>query len=114
MNNAFKDKIKGVQDALKTMIHSEEIGAGFDQLKKAVADRIRETEEAADTMMGLKQTDFGEEIRGKMKEIGDATEVMLHLNDNNGSKQIGEKIHGLIKEISDAYDVMIFHEKPKE
>ena len=113
MNNIFKDKIKGIQDALKAMIHSNESGSGFDQLKKAVVDRIRETEEAADTMMGLKQTDFSGEIRQKMKEIGDATEVMLNLDDT-GSKEAGKKIHGLVEEISNAYDVMVFHEKPKE
>ena len=114
MSNIIKEKVTGIQDALKAMIHSDESGSGFDKLKKNVADKIRETEEAADTMMGLSQVDVGENIRGKMKEIGDATEVMLHLDDNNGSKEIGKKIHDMIKEIYDAYEVMVFHEKPKE
>ena len=113
MSNVFKDKITGIQDALKAMIHSNESGSKFDQLKKAVVDRIHETEEAAGTMLDFKKVDLGDDIRGKMKEIGDATEVMLHLDDT-ASKELGKKIHGLIKEIYDAYEVMVFHEKPKQ
>lgn len=114
MNNVIKEKVSGIQDALKAMIHSDETGSGFQQLKKAVADRIRETQNAVETMMGLKQLNISDDIRGKMKEIEDATEVMLHLNDDKGSRELGAKIHNMIKEIYDAYEVMVFHEKPKK
>ena len=110
----IKKKINDIHDAIDEMDQSNESGSGFAKLKKAVVDRIHETEKAADVMLGLNKADVSGEIREKMKEIGDATEVMLHMDDTHASKEIGRKIKKLIKEIYDAYDVMVFNEKPKK
>ena len=110
----LKKKINGIHDAIDEMDQSNESGSGFARLKKAIVDRIKETENTADAMMGLSKADFSGEIRGKMKEIEDATEIMLNLQDNTASKEIGKKIKKLIAEISEAYDVMVLNGIPKK
>lgn len=110
----IKQKIKEIEDALDAMVASKDSGESFGKLKKAVVDRIRETEESADAMLGLDRNDVSEDIRAKLKEVGTATDSLLNLEDEAQSKQVGDDIRLLIDEITNASEVMISGNKPKE
>lgn len=111
---AIKDKIKEIEDALDTMIMSNDNEESFGHLKKSVVERIHETEKAADALLGNRKYDLSEDLKEKMKEIESATGSLLSLEDDKVSREVGSRIKELISEIKDASDVMLIEDRKKD
>lgn len=111
---AIRDKIKEIEDALDTMILTNDGDESFGGLKQAVIERIQETQEATEALLVQEKFDLSEDLRKKMMEIESATSTLLSVDDDKVSKEAGSRIKELIGEIKDATDVLLIDDRTKK
>ena len=107
----IREMIREIEEAVDVMVDSEERGESFHNLKKNVVEKIHETEAAADAMLGNEDVHIGDELREKIKEVESATGSLLDIEDDEVSKEVGGRIRELVKEIKDASDVMLIDDR---
>ena len=102
----IREKIKEIDDAIELMLHTDEYSESFHDMKHAVVEKIHETEEAADVMLGQKKTDLDSEIVEKMREVREASETLMSQNDHESSKETGGRIRELLHDIKEAAETL--------
>ena len=117
---SIKDKIREIETAVDGMVMNEDgikplgeaEGESFDRLKKSLSEKIKETEVFANDILEKRENkDFKGDLFDKLKEIEDATDRLMALNDHDTNKKKHGEIRKLLNEMREASEELYIDDR---